>query len=254
MGQISGLGPDPLLSAIKLTSDDKIISIKEVGLADSNFIITYLMKKIFQCNDKLIFVNFHNSIDHYQHVGKKLGYDLLNKVNIGDAVIVDMLKEIEEEISDEDTILFGNKQEFVEKFFSDIEQRINEIRKINEDHIFVIIDDLTHLLDIGVDVEIIQRFITWCCNIKTNSVSVIINNHVSRFEINNDLRPDDNIVANSLSYTTDLEIEVALMKNSGLCNDVTGVINVARPGEATIKLHYKAFDRGIKTFKPGDAV
>lgn len=250
LGHLSGLDLNPLLSAIKLTSNDKIISIREVGLADSNFIITYLIKKIFQSNNKLIFVNFHNTLDHYQLVGKKLGYDLLNKVNDGDAIIVNMLKNIEEEIAKEDSQFFQNSGEFVRKLFSEIEQKTDEILKINNDHTFVVIDDLTHLLDIGVNIECIIEFITWCCNLKNNSVSIIINNHVSPYETNDDSLPEDNIIANSLSYISDLEIIVAPLQ-TGHSKDVSGIINIGRPGETTTKLHYKAFDRGIKTFKPG---
>ncbi|XP_044758326.1 uncharacterized protein LOC123316349 [Coccinella septempunctata] len=253
LGQLSGLELNPLLSAIKLTSNDKIICVREVGLADSNFIITYLMKKIFQTHDKLIFVNFHNTLDHYQLVGKKLGFDLLNKVQVGDAVIVDMLKNVEEEISNEDSKFFENSEEFVEKLFCRIELKADEIISTNDNQTFLIIDDLTHLLDIGVNIECVVKFITRCCNLKSNSVSVVINNHVSPYESNDEILPEDNIIANSLSYISDLEIEVAPLQ-TGHSKDVSGVINITRPGEVITKLHYKAYDRGIKTFKPGESL
>ncbi|KAL3272876.1 hypothetical protein HHI36_014338 [Cryptolaemus montrouzieri] len=255
LGQLTGLNLNPLLAAIKLTPKDKIVSVKEVGIADSNFIITHLIKKIFQNNEKLCFVTFHNTLNHYQIVGKKLGYDLTGKVTSGDAVILDMLKLIEENILNEDYGFVENTGAFIENLFRDIEQKTEVLAnsKSNQEHTYLVIDDLSHLLDLGISIEFIIRFITWCCNLKDDSISVIVNNHVSTYEANGDLLPKDIILSNSLSYISDLDIQVSPLK-TGRSNEVSGIITLARPGEETTELHYKAYDRGIKTFNPGESL
>ncbi|KAK9883723.1 hypothetical protein WA026_001911 [Henosepilachna vigintioctopunctata] len=253
LGDIASLDLNPLLSAIKLSPNDKVVSIKEVGIADSNFIVVHLIKKIFQNNEKLCFINFHNSLTHYQIVGKKLGYDMSEKISCGQAVVVDMLKMIEEKIYEEDYGFLENKKEFLENIFECIEKRTNDLVQKDSKHTYIIIDDLSHLLDLGLSVEYMTRFISWSCNLTSNNISVVINNHVSSFEISGDLLPRDHILSNTLSYISDLEIEVSPLK-TGRSNEVSGIINILRPGEKINKLHYKAFDRGIKTFKPGESL
>lgn len=66
---------DTVLTHLDLNSDDKIIAIRENKLSDANFILTSLISKTFSDQNSLCLVILHNTLGHYQNVGKRLGYD-----------------------------------------------------------------------------------------------------------------------------------------------------------------------------------
>lgn len=49
----------------------------------------------------------HNNLEHYQTVGKKLGYDLQQVVDKGDVKIIDPLEELVESIGRDDEVSFS---------------------------------------------------------------------------------------------------------------------------------------------------
>lgn len=255
MLSLSGGDLNPVLSAIKLTSQDKIIAIKEIGIADSNFIITHIIKKIFQNNEKLVLVALHHALPHYQIIGKKLGYDFSKKTSCGDATVIEGMKLIENCITDDDYNYLENKEKILTNLFADIKESLETILKLNPNQpVHLVIDDLSHLLDLGINIEYVIRFMTWCINLFQETVKVVISSHVSFYETDEfDLLPKDVILSNALSYIADLNIEVGPLK-TGRSNDVSGIINIQRRDETVTKYHYKAYDRGIKTFRPGEAL
>ncbi|XP_056629989.1 elongator complex protein 6-like isoform X2 [Diorhabda sublineata] len=238
------LTSNAVLSALQINSQDKIISIKENINADSNFVITHLIKQVMYEKNRLCLVNFHNTIEHYQCIGKKLGYDLLKAVNEGIVKIIDPLKDIAESTDLDSEYLQENKETLVKQLYFDIKRNLDSV-KIDNKLVYLIIDDFSHLHDLDVGIKETLRFLHYCINlIKSDNVCVIFNNHVSTII--------DDIISNNLEYLADVHIEVSTLK-TGYSQEITGFLTIRRKSSIN-QYHYKAFDRGVKTFHPGESI
>ncbi|CAG9857025.1 unnamed protein product [Phyllotreta striolata] len=233
-----------VLSALQVSGDDRIISIKEGSNADSNFVITHLIKQIVHEKNRLCLVNFHNTIDHYQTIGKKLGYDLLKGVEDDSIRMLQPIKELVDNIEQEDKYLQENTENIVKQLYADIRDCLRCLKGDNK-LVYLIVDDLSHLHDLGVDVKDTLSFTHYCMNLTDNNdITVVFNNHVST--------KTDEILSNNLQYVADVHVEVAALK-TGSSRDITGLLTIRRKS-AVNHYHYKAYDRGIKTFHPGESI
>lgn len=240
------MSPNALLTCLDVSTDDKILVVIEDGLADANFIVTHLIKDVLEKNNKLCLVIVHNTIGHYHNVLKRLGCDLLKKVEQGYVKVVEPLKTLAEDIANGGVIDNNYSEQFVERLFFNIN---SELEKITEDseNIYLIIDDLSHLYDLTGNLHSVTYFLNRCVNFTNNSrFSVVIGVHVSD---NN-----DSIIRNSLGHVCDLMIEVSGLK-TGRTRNVTGVIDIHRMRTGRKDTyHYQATEKEIKPFCPGEAV
>lgn len=236
-----------LLGSLDIKPSDKIISIKENGNIDSNFVITHLIKQILVEGNKLCFVILHNTLGHYHNVGKRLGYDFLQQIEQGCISTIEPLKDIVEEIGNGISYLIEDKEQIVKALFTKIKNSIDELAGSTPNRVYLIIDDISHLLDLGIDLKFIISFINYCLSLVNNDrVSVVINTHVCG--------KSDEIICNNLNYVSDVVIEVLPLK-TGISREVTGVMNVEKSGKTQVaQFHFKAYDRGIKTFHLGESV
>ncbi|KAH0813427.1 hypothetical protein GEV33_009364 [Tenebrio molitor] len=237
--------PNPLLVSLDIKATDKVISIKENGNIDSNFVITHLIKQILLENNKLCFVILHNTLGHYHNVGKRLGYDFLKRIEDGSIRTIEPLKEIVEDIGNGKNYLIDDKEHIVKALYTSIKQNVEELTSTTPNRVYLIIDDVSHLLDLGIDLKYIISFITYCLSLVNNDkVSVVVNTHVCS--------KSDEIICNNLNYVSDVIIEVLPLK-TGISREVTGVMSIEKSGNAQIaQFHFKAYDKGIKTFHLGD--
>ncbi|XP_066262667.1 elongator complex protein 6 [Euwallacea similis] len=234
---------NPVLSSLKVKSDDKIIFIRENSFADSNFVITHLIKQLLYQQCRICFLMMHNSFEHYQNVGKKLGYDLRQTVEMGNVKVFDPLEDLVENIGQrfED----ANNGGILNCLFDSIKKEIASFLSNSNSPIYLVIDDLSHFLDLGAELSEMVQFTNNCINLTgEGNIFTVINSHVSS---KNDL-----VVANSVQYVCDLFVNVSSLK-TGRSTDVTGLMTVQR-GENEQKFHFRAFDRGVKTFRPGEAI
>lgn len=225
-----------IVTGLGIDENDQIITICEHDHSDANFILTHLIQHAFSKNNKVCLVLLHNTIGHYQNVGKKLGYDLLKKVEEGKAFVIDVLKE--------DSLC----ENIAIYLYSQILKAVNT--NSIQDNFYIFIDDLSHFLDLGVSLLDTTHFINRCVNL--NSVKVVINMHVGS--------STDRYVCNALDHASDLVIDVSSLK-TGRSLDVTGVVTIKRNAiEATdtsfrqSTFHYRTLDREIKLFAPGDCI
>lgn len=238
---------NPVLASLDIKASDKIISIKENGNIDSNFIITHLIKQILLENNKLCFVVLHNTLGHYHNVGKRLGYDFLKKVEDGTIRTIEPLRDIAEDIGNESKYLIEDKELIVKDLFTNINNHIQELVASTPNRVYLIIDDISHLLDLGIDLKYIISFINCCLGLVNNDkISVVVNTHVCG--------KLDEIICNNLNYVSDVVIEIFPLK-TGISREVTGVMNVEKLSNVEgIQFHFKAYDKGIKTFHLGESV
>lgn len=236
---------NPVLSALQINTKDKIISVRENSGADSNFILTHLIKQIFYEKNKICLVSLHNSIEHYQNVGKKLGYDLGDALKKNAVSIIDPLNDIVECIGLEENFLQEDKDNIVKSLYFNIEKTLKDLLANGTQQVYLIIDDLSHLGDIAIEVSQIINFVNYCISLTDDErFAIILNNHVAT--------NIDEIISNNVHYVADVHIEISALK-TGKSQDVTGLISVERSSQKN-QYQYKAFDRGIKTFHPGESI
>lgn len=236
---------NPVLSALKIHSSDKIISVQENIGADSNFILTHLMKQFFYEKNKICLVSLHNSVEHYQHVGKKLGYDIGDALKKNDLSIIDPLNDIVESIGLEENYLQEDKESIVKNLYLNIERKLRDLLLNSPQQVYLIIDDLSHLGDIAIELSQIITFVNYCISLTNDErIAVVLNTHVATNL--------DKIISNNLHYVADVHIEISSLK-TGRSRDVTGLMSVERSSQKN-QYQYKAFDRGIKTFHPGESI
>ncbi|XP_076249977.1 elongator complex protein 6 [Rhynchophorus ferrugineus] len=234
---------NPVLSSLKIKNEDKIIFIKENAFADSNFIITHLLKQFFYEKSRVCFLTLHNTLDHYQNVGKKLGYDLKQAINRNNVKIIDPLVKIIESIGSEVEDNF--QTHMLKSLFLSIKEEIELFCSLKDQPIYLIIDDISHFLDLSIELSQIISFINYCVNLTSNAnMFVVINAHVGS-------KPD-HIIAKSVQHICNVFVEVSQLK-TGKSTDVTGLMTVQR-GDNMDSFHYRAFDRGVKTFHPGETI
>lgn len=236
MSTPASLSMNKIVSGLGIDENDQIITIRENGHSDANFILTHLIQHAFSKSNKVCLVLLHNTIGHYQNVGKKLGYDLLKKVDEGKAFVIDVLKE-------------GSLSENIAKdLYSQILKAVNT--NSVKDNFYIFIDDLSHFADLGASLQDTTQFINRCVNL--DGVKVVINMHVGS--------STDRYVCNALDHASDLVIDVSSLK-TGRSLDVTGVVTIKRNGIETTDtsfrqttFHYRTLDRDIKLFAPGDCI
>lgn len=239
------MAANTLLTHLDIKLEDKTITVIEKDLADANFIITHLIKQILERSSKICFVIWHNSLGHYQNVLKRLGIDLLKKVEEGEVVVLQGLKKLLEEIVNDGDVVRLQEQ-LTEIIFDEIKNTVGDLAK-NNHNVHLVIDDYSHLFDLGVNLQKILTFVNQCMNLTNNQlVSVVLGTHVSD--------NSDRVVANSLTYTADVTITVSTL-TTGRSRDVTGVIDVIRNRiGGTDVYHYKATEKEIKSFCPGQSL
>ncbi|KAL1488951.1 hypothetical protein ABEB36_014735 [Hypothenemus hampei] len=231
---ITGHFSNTVLRNLNISLENKIIFIKESPLADANFLISYILKSLVQENKNICFVTLHNNLEHYQSVGKKLGYNL-ECVNNDNFTLINPLENLIETLTEAS----------LDSIFDSIQNEIRNFRKSNDRPIYVVIDDLSHFIDLGLDITEIIRFINDCVNLTSDpNTFFVINSHVSSQK--------DLILAHSVQYVCNLFINVSALK-TGKSSDISGVIKIQKQDEENV-YHYKVFDRGVKTFFPGETI
>lgn len=246
---MDNLNYNSVLAGLDIKDTDQIVLVKENPLADSNFISTHLIKQILaNSSNRLCLVALHNSLHHYISIGKRLGYDLQKKIDLKLVRVVEPLQSIAADLGSSHMRFIDSDHERIAKYlFKNIE---NEIAVLNDPadsgRTYLIIDDISCLLDMNVKMQYILPFVNTCVNVE--NVNSVINCHVAS--------KDDEILAHSLEYIADVVVEVSPLK-TGRSVDVTGVFSVTRLNVSESHpniYHYKTYERGVKTFKPGESL
>lgn len=241
---------EKLLDLLSIHNSDKVILIKESNSADSNFVLTHFMRKTLEDDsNRICFVLMHNTIGHYQNVQKKLGMDLINKVDSGHVSVLDLLTSVF------NNLIFSRRkytdrinEDFIKYIYKDIENKIQLLKDTpGADKVIIVIEDISKLLDLGLDLPSCNIFLQYLINLAhvNDYIKIIINTHIGD---NN-----DEIFSNAIEYAADITIGVNALK-TGRSSDVTGILKIKRHDENFEELtyHYKAMDKTVKSFRPGE--
>lgn len=232
-----------LLQHLNVKKSDRLVHIGEVNLADSNFVFTHLMKQVYsEETNSLCLLLLHNSLDHYLNVGKKLGFDLQKKIESGSTRCINVLSIIAEKLGCED---FPNSS----LIYEEVERNLKELKRTFKST-YLFVDDLSHLMDLGVTLAEALRFVNLLGRLSSEeNLNVIVNCHSSD---NPDVLQDDTVLSNALEYIADVSVKVSPLK-TGWSEDVTGVVRVKNCNSEKV-YHYKASDKEIRTFTPGESI
>lgn len=242
---------ESLLSALDLNTEDKIIAIRENKLADATFILASVMSKCISENKNICLVTLHNTFSHYQNIGRRLGFDLSKHTQENHFQLVDPLNDIVEDlfsINETNKYYSVDPKIIAKKLFSQIYNQTEPLL-VNNEHCCVIIDDLSHLIDLGLDLKLLSHFVQHLVDFTLNKdVAIVVNCHATS--------PVGDILANLLFYSADLRIVVSALK-TGRSKNVSGVLNVIRNCEYSTNnastYHYKLMEKDIRVFAPGRA-
>ncbi|XP_060521659.1 elongator complex protein 6 [Cylas formicarius] len=230
---------NPVLSVLKVQPTERIISIRENADADSSFVISHLLKQILYERHRACLVTLHNDFNHYYHVGKKLGYDLRRALETDDLKVIDPLSDIVDGIGEIDA-----DPDFLKRIFMSIKCKLEGLASSETHRAYLIVDDLSHFWDLGIEIAHIVTFVNCCANMVDSNVSLILGTHVGS--------ENDRIISNTLEYIGDVHVVVSPLK-TGKSGDVTGTLDVQRVS-GTDYYHFRTFDRGVKTFHPGESI
>lgn len=240
----------PVLSVLDLTTKDQIIIIREDYLADSTFVLTSILSKCFKDENNVCLVSLHNTLLHFTHIGKRIGFDLNAEMKKGTVTFIDFLSEISYDLynSENPKYLAKESNQIVKQLFLEINSKTNNLL-LNNKNTFVVIDDISHLLDLGVTFNEITSFIQHLISLTINrNISIIVNCHVAS--------ETDNLISNLLQHSADVAVIVSNLK-TGRSWDVSGVLTVNRNSEIQNEInkqavyHYRLFEQEIRVFAPG---
>ncbi|XP_051157649.1 elongator complex protein 6-like [Leptopilina boulardi] len=275
---------DAVCSALGIDRVDlrgKLTLIEEQHGSDANFLVNSFISSSLEKGQGICLVLFHNTFGHYHNIGMKLGYNLNVLRERGQVSILEPMKLIANNIHDlghdsvdaanvefnekntEDDISNLNIMEhgpsLVHKLIVPLKKQIYELLK-NQDSVMVIIDDLSHLFDLQMNLRDVWFFVRY---IRTfvefeHSLSMCILTHTYKADPDS-CQPD--LIAVGLKHIAQLIIVVEPL-STGLAKDVSGKMNVRWKMDSIRtkynwpeKLSYlfKLLDRQVKVFPPGSS-
>jgi len=256
----------------KVNTDGHLIFIEEQHAADANFILHAMTSHCIDNSITTCFVLFHNTFGHFHNVGMKFGYNL--KKLYGSSVrAIEPLKLISENIHRENSItnnvsdlgkpleldIKSGKVAFVESLVEIIKENSVKIKKeAPSQKVFIIIDDLSHLFDLGLKAQDVWLFVRYLRSFVSLEpcFTLCIASHTCKV---NQASYPANVIATGLRYFADLFIRVQPLE-TGYSRTVSGKMVINWKGlreklefkwpEETVYL-YKLYDRQVKLFVPG---
>lgn len=237
--------------------ENRFIFIKEEHGIDASFLVASLMQNALHLDSGLCLLSVHNSSNHYQYVGNKLGFNLQESQESGHAHVVDVMKYIIQSLNGEadnsktDFLSKNPDQECLKKLYSIVE---TSVTKLKEQHgcVYLVIDNISDLLSIGHCAKDIISFVYYCRELLfiTHELVLVVCAH------NSENDKDANLICNALMHAADYKIKVSGLI-TGFSPNVTGKIEAERRDlcqeywTEKKEFLYKLSDRQIKLFAPG---
>lgn len=227
----------------------RVIVVKEINNCDSSFLISSVLNHSIKNKHGIFVISTHNSLSHYQNVGIKMNYNLLKHIDSG---LVKFYNLGEECVND----ILNNEQKLLQTLTVKLKETIQQMQT---EHavVNIILDGITHLLDLQFSLRDINYFCKEVVNIaRANNSFVLCHCHVAS--------EDDvsNVIPNLLSHKSDILLEIENL-SSGWSADVSGHLTIKHTGRKFEQEHiytidikpskylFKLFDRGVKLFAPG---
>lgn len=237
--------------------ENRFVFIKEEHGIDASFLVGSLMWNALHSDAGLCLLSVHNSSNHYQYVGNKLGFNLQESQENGHAVIIDVMKCIVQAFNNDtgdskiDFLSKNSDQECLKKLYSIVE---DSITKLKEQHgcVYLVIDNISDLLSLGNSAKDIILFLYYCRTLlfTIHGLTLVVCAH------NSENDKDTNLICNAMMHIAEYKIKVSGLA-TGFSPNVTGRVETARRDvylEYWIEkkeFQFKLTDRQIKLFAPG---
>ncbi|XP_058803757.1 elongator complex protein 6 [Phymastichus coffea] len=237
----------------KVDMSGKLIFVEEHHKADANFIYHTLTSHCMEKNNIICFVLFHNTFGHFHNVGMKLDYNL-KKVQDKNVKVIEPLRLVTRNME-------MSTSNLVKELAGIIQIKCISTEKESVDQkVYVIIDDLSHLFDIGLSMEDVWLFTRYLRSFVKQEpfFTVCIGSHIYK-SLGHQCLP--NLAAVVLKHFADLIISVQPLE-TGFSKSASGKVIVY--WKASNERHkfkwpketmylYKLLDRQVKLFEPGSS-
>lgn len=227
-----------ILSACNLTENINYVLIKENADVDGSFLISSLIgQRLKQPNSAVILVAAHQTFDHYNACGMKLGYNLNTSLSKDNLHVIEPMRIILNENELRLYTLFKNIKAIVAAFV------LNE-----KPNVTIFLDDLHFFTNFGATENEMIKF-AHQLNILNKQQQVLIVLKINLSDLYS-------YVASNIEDIADVVIDIEKLK-SGKFREVDGklIIKMSKDNMVMSKSRivlYKANDRNIKVFAPGE--
>lgn len=222
---------------------------EDIGVDGSFVISSVLGQRLKVQNTGTILVCLQNSFEHYSSAGIRLGYNLSACRDKGALIVIEPLLDLAENVC-ASNYLSASGEKIVESFWLEIERavaRFTEPSTANKQTITLIIDNLSSLIDLGVNENRIVQLCRELGNYSNELLSIVVKvNTCQLYET----------LCCNLEDIAETEIKIVKLQ-SGNFKEVDGRIvclrraaNGYEKSEKTVL--YKVNDRNVKIFAPGE--
>lgn len=247
--------------------DEKCITVLERG-SDASFVVHHSLCYYIKNNYNVCFLALQQSFSHYANVAKKLGVNLGEAKEKNQLVFIEGLKSIgaaltnadsESSSSSEWTNMFGTNDG--ESKLKNLYLKLKEVATSQNSPLLILIDDLTLLLYLGIEVKELVQF--YCCLTQLSRSSqqacVLTLMHLDANE--GTLNEDEpvELVSRYLQHYSDVVIDVRGLQ-TGYSREVHGQLTVewrdrsqTHPGgtKKPTEMQFRVYDRTISFFALG---
>ncbi|XP_011689331.1 PREDICTED: elongator complex protein 6 [Wasmannia auropunctata] len=250
-----------ILGLDRVNMDGKMILIEEQHGTNANFLVNAILSDALKRMDAAVcLVLCHNTFGHYHNIGMRLGYNLFNLKEKGQVTVVEPMKIIASNITDmcKD---FTNRTETIipdvistehvdiaHKLFACVKEKHDEATRFAKS-VILIIDDINHLLDLGLSVRDTMYFMRYLRSfISLYPLSQLcIFTHVYQENLQTS---NADIVANALKHMAHLCVTTQPFK-TGHSSDASGKL-IVHWKTNSIRSKYHWVEKTVHLFKLSD--
>lgn len=224
----------------------RFVFLREDNGVDGSFLISSILgQRLKQQDTGTVLLCLQHSFQHYSSAGIRLGYNLNVNRDKGALIALEPLLDLAENLF-KSNYLSNSDEEILQSLWQQIEQSV--VRLMETKHsITLIVDNLSCLIDFGIDeyriIELCQRL----SRFNTERLSVVV-------KINTCQLFED--ICNNLEDLAEVEIKIEKLK-SGNFREVDGrIVCLNRNANGYDKTEktvlYKVNDRNVRVFAPGE--
>ena len=223
-------------------SNHNVLAVTEQPPADAGFFMCHLINRALRASMMVRVFSLDKPASHYRHLCVKCSIDVRQAETNGSLGFVDGADLILRALRSGSGLLEANEPlpvRFVfEKLTSSVEWGVGQRG-------LLVLDDLSALLALGCPPSdillLVQNLLTWC-----RKQDVMLAILMSGDTVDKGVQQ----LAAAVAGCADLAVTVRGL-SSGHCAEVTGELELRRPGSTTLLRQFKAEDRNVRIFAAG---
>ncbi|XP_032669402.1 uncharacterized protein LOC116843247 [Odontomachus brunneus] len=258
-----------ILGIDRVNMDGKMVLIEEQHGTNANFLVNAVLSDALKKGNAACLVHCHNTFGHYHNVGIRFGYNLLSLKAKGQVTVVEPMKIVASNVVDICKNSIDNEKiiadiisrehiDIAHRLFTCIRERYEEAAKFNAS-VVLVIDDISHLLDLGLSVRDIMYLIrylrSFMASYSKSQLCILTHTYQEDPKIS-----DADMVANCLKHMAHLCVTTEPLI-TGYSGDASGRLTICwRIDSIRSKYHwaekmtylFKLLDWQVKVYAPGE--